>query len=254
MGKLLRVDTAQPNLRLIKTIEDLMRDPRYRFMFDGQLVQDDMADILARILRVPVNGRPITILDISALPSEIVNVVVSLLCRLVFDFAVRGDRDDAMPILVVCEEAHRYIPKDKSLGFEPARRAVTRFANEGRKYGVSLCAVTQRPSDLSENILSQCGTFVALRLTNKTDQDFVCSLLPDTASGLLNALPTLGQQEAVIVGEGVVHPMRIRLRDLAPNHRPKLAPTNFPNAWDADTKDHAYLMNIIKRWRGWQPD
>jgi DNA helicase HerA-like ATPase len=210
-----------------------------------------MAEILARLLRIPVNGRPIVVLDISALPSEIVNVVVSLLCRLVFDFAVRGDRDDVMPILVVCEEAHRYIPRDRSLGFEPARRSITRFANEGRKYGVSLCAVTQRPSDLSESILSQCNTVVALRMTNTKDQNFVRGLLPDAAGGLLNALPTLGRQEAIIVGEGVVHPMRVRFRDLAPHHRPKLAPTNFPSAWDADTKDRTYLNKIIQRWRGW---
>jgi hypothetical protein len=251
MGKLLRVDTAQPYLRLIKTIRDLMQDPRFHFMFDGKLVQDEMVDILARIFRVPVNGRPVTVLDISALPSELVNVVVSLLCRLVFDFAVRSDRNDIMPILVVCEEAHRYIPGDKSLGFEPARRAITRFANEGRKYGISLCAVTQRPSDLSESILAQSGTVVALRMTNKKDQNFVFGLLPDAAAGLLSALPTLGQQEAVVVGEGVVHPMRIRFRDLEMEQRPKLSPTYFPGAWDEDTKDQTYLAKVVKRWRGW---
>jgi DNA helicase HerA-like ATPase len=250
-GKLLRPDTSQPYVRLITTIRGLMQDPRYRFMFDGNSGQDDMAEILARILRVPVSGHPITVLDISAVPSEIVNVVVSLLCDMVFDFAVWGDRDNPIPILVACEEAHRYIPRDESLGFQLTQRSIARFAKEGRKYGVSLCLVSQRPSELSETVLSQCSTVIALRMTNEDDQNFVRRLLPDANAGLLNTLPTLGQQEAIIVGEGVSHPMRIRFRDLDPKYQPQWAVANFPNAWDDDTTDRTYLMKVIKRWRGW---
>ena len=251
LGKLVRADTSQPYMRLLTTIDGLSRDRRYRFMFGGLVVQDDMADILGRILRIPVKGRPMTILDISAVPSEIVNVVVSLLCRLIFDFAVWSDRDDAVPIMLACDEAHRYIPRDESAGFEPTQRSIARFAKEGRKYGLSLCLVTQRPSELSETILSQCNTVIALRMTNGEDQNFVRSLLPDAAAGLLNTLPTLGRQEAIIVGEGVSHPMRIRFGDLEPEHRPKGSVTNFPEAWDDDTKDRGYLAKTIERWRGW---
>jgi hypothetical protein len=251
MGKLLKSDTSQPYLRLISAFEGLVRDRRYEFMFKPELVHEDMAHVLGRLLRIPVNGRPITILDISAVPSQITTAVVSLLCRLVFDFAVHGDRNDSIPVMVACDEAHRYIPRDGTPGFEPTRLSIGRIAKEGRKYGVSLCLVTQRPSELSETILSQCSTVIALRITNRDDQAYVRSHLPDAADGLLNMLPTLGQQEAILVGEGAVHPMRIRFRDLKQEHRPRVAPTNFPAAWDVDDKQRNYLLQIVRRWRGW---
>lgn len=251
MGKLLKPDTFQPYMRLISNIEGMERDLRYRFMFDRDSVHLDMADILGRILRIPVDGRPISILDISAVPSEITNVVVSLICRLVFDFAVRGDRGDALPILVACDEAHRYIPRDNSPGSEPARLSFGRIAKEGRKYGISLCLVTQRPSELSQTVLSQCSTVIALRMSNREDQDYVRSQLPDAARGLLSMLPTLGQQEAILLGEGAVHPMRVRFADLEEEHRPRVAPTSFPQAWDQDEKGRDYLADILRRWRGW---
>jgi hypothetical protein len=177
--------------------------------------------------------------------------VVSLVCRLVFDFALRGDRDNVMPILVACDEAHRYIPRDESPDSEPARLSFGRIAKEGRKYGISLCLVTQRPSELSQTVLSQCSTVVALRMSNREDQDYVRSQLPDAASGLLSMLPTLGQQEAILVGEGAVHPMRVRFGDLEEEHRPRVSPTSFARAWDGDVKGREYLADIIRRWRGW---
>jgi DNA helicase HerA-like ATPase len=195
--------------------------------------------------------RPISTLYIAGVPSEITNVVVSLICRLVFDFAVRGDRDNVMPIMVACDEAHRYVPRDDSPGFEPARLSFERIAKEGRKYGVSLCLVTQRPSELSQTVLSQCSTVIALRMSNREDQDYVRGQLPDAARGLLSMLPTLGQQEAILVGEGAVHPMRVRFGDLEEEHRPRVAPTSFPQAWDKDEKGQDYLAEIIRRWRGW---
>ena len=111
------------------------------------------------MFRVPVEGKPVTIFDTSGVPTEILNVVVSMLCRLTFDFALWSDR--AVPILLVCEEAHRYAPSNDKLGFEPTKRAIARIALEGRKYGVSLGLVTQRPSELAANILSQCNTIFA---------------------------------------------------------------------------------------------
>jgi DNA helicase HerA-like ATPase len=231
MGKLDRPDSSLPYLRLASTIEALRKDSRYAFMFEGLTVRDNMGEILSRILRIPVEGKPITILDISAVPSEIVNVVVSLLCRLIFDFALWSDREEAIPILVVCDEAHRYIPRDERSGFEPTIRSISRIAKEGRKYGVSLCLVTQRPAELSETILSQCSTIFALRMNNEKDRSFVRAMLPDDAAGLMNALPTLRQREAIAVGEGVAHPMRIRFAELDPQFRPRGEAANFPAAW-----------------------
>ena len=122
MGRLDKPDSSLPYLRLLTTIENLRKDRRYAFMFSGLTLRDNMAEILSRILRIPVAGKPITIFDISAVPSEIVEVVVSLLCRLVFDFALWSEREEAIPILLVCDEAHRYIHADETLGFDSARR------------------------------------------------------------------------------------------------------------------------------------
>jgi uncharacterized protein len=249
MGKLDRPDSSLPYLRLMNTIENLRKDPRYAFMFEGLTVRDNMAEVISRFLRIPVSGKPITILDISAVPSEIVNVVVSLLSRLIFDFALHSEREETIPVLLVCDEAHRYIPRDENSGFEPTRRAIARIAKEGRKYGVSLCLVTQRPSELSETILSQCSTIFALRMNNERDQRYVRSMLPDDAAGLLNALPTLRQREAIVVGEGVAHPMRIRFKDLEDRHRPQGEAANFPEAWQADHKGREFVVEIIERWR-----
>ena len=220
MGRLDKPDNSLPYLRLLTTIENLRKDRRYAFMFGGLTLRDNMADILSRLLRIPVAGMPITIFDISVVPSEIVDVVVSLLCRLVFDFALWSEGEGAIPVLLVCDEAHRYIHADESQGFEPTRRSIARIAKEGRKYGVSLCLVSQRPSEISETILSQCSTVFALRMNNDKDQSFVRRTLPESVAGLLDALPALRQQEAVVVGEGVTHPMRIRFAARAPAHRP----------------------------------
>ncbi len=249
MGKLDRPDSSLPYIRLHSTIEALRKDRRYAFMFEGLTVRDNMAELIGRILRIPVEGKPITILDISAVPSEIVNVVVSLLCRIIFDFALWSDRDEAIPILVVCDEAHRYIPRDESAGFEPTIRSIARIAKEGRKYGVSLCLVTQRPAELSETILSQCSTIFALRMNNEKDRAYVRNMLPDDAAGLMAALPTLRQREAIAVGEGVAHPMRIRFNDLDPEFRPKGEAANFPKAWQDDLKGRDFVDGIIDRWR-----
>ena len=122
----------------------LQNDARYAFVFGTSLtLRDEMSDILSQLFRIPVDGKPITILDISAVPSEVLNVVVSLVCRLTFDFAMWSETP--IPITIVCEEAHRYAPRDKELGFEPAKRALSRIAKEGRKYGVSLCVVSAAP-------------------------------------------------------------------------------------------------------------
>ncbi|HZS82014.1 MAG TPA: DUF87 domain-containing protein [Stellaceae bacterium] len=249
MGRLDKPDSTLPYLRLLTTIENLRKDRRYAFMFSGLTVRDNMAEILSRILRIPVEGKPITIFDISVIPSEIVEVVVALLCRLVFDFALWSDHSESIPVLLVCDEAHRYIHADHSIGFEPARRSIARIAKEGRKYGVSLCLVSQRPSEISETILSQCSTIFALRMSNDKDQSFVRRTLPESAAGLLNILPALRQQEAIVVGEGVSHPMRIRFADLAEAHRPRGESTNFPQAWQEDSNTRDFTARIVERWR-----
>jgi DNA helicase HerA-like ATPase len=249
MGKLTKADGATPYLRLKARIEALRSDRRFSFMFAGLTIHDVMASVIARFIRIPVAGKPITIIDLSGVPSEIVDVVVSVLVRMVFDFAVWGDRAFGVPVLLVCEEAHRYVPRDAATGFEPTRRALARIAKEGRKYGVSLGLVTQRPSEISETILSQCNTLFAMRMSNEQDQHFVQKALPEAAAGLINTLSALRPQEAVAVGEGVVLPMRIRFADLAPEHRPHSQGTAFSEAWQRDDADIELVQETIFRWR-----
>ncbi|MGH6961943.1 MAG: ATP-binding protein, partial [Dongiaceae bacterium] len=236
MGRLDKPESLAPYHALKGALNLLMNDVRFSFMFRGGIaVRDTMAPILSRLLRLPVAGKPITILDLSAIPSEILNVVVSVLCRLVFDFAMWSE--GAVPILMVCEEAHRYAPEDPRTAFEPAKRALSRIAKEGRKYGLSLCVATQRPAELAAGMLSQCNTIFAMRLTHQKDQDLVRAAMTDAAFGLLEALSSLGNAEAIAVGEGIAIPMRLVFDELPPERRPKSTATTFTDAWKDDRTD-----------------
>ena len=247
MGRLDNPEKSVPYLRVKTRLEAVRRDARFSFMFGGVALRDNMKEILSRIFRIPVSGKPITIIDLSAVPSEILNVVVSVLCRMTFDFAVWSDR--AIPITLVCEEAHRYAPQDSTLGFEPTKRALSRIAKEGRKYGVSLCVVSQRPSELATDILSQCNTIFALRMSNQKDQEFVRATMRDSARGLLNFLPSLRNAEAIAVGEGVPIPVRLCFDDLPEHARPRGGTASFSTAWREECDDDGYLDQIIDSWR-----
>lgn len=248
-GRLEKPEGAAPYMRLKSRLDNLRGDKRFDFMFSGLFVRDNLVDIISNLLRIPVDGKPISIVDLSGIPSEITDVVVSVMCRIIFDFALWSVPAQALPVLVVCEEAHRYIPVDDSLGFGPTKRAITRIAMEGRKYGVSLCLVSQRPSQLSPNILSQCNTLFSLRLTNEADQDVVQRALPEHALGLLNALPALRTQEAVAVGEGMSLPTRLRFDDLPENRRPKSGSAPFSKAWERSDENRAFVEMNVGRWR-----
>jgi DNA helicase HerA-like ATPase len=248
MGKFNKADGAASYLGLISRIEGLRSDRRYAFMFESLAVRDNMRQILAQLLRIPADGKPITIIDIAGLPSEVVDVVVSVLFRLVFELAAWSDRGAAPPVLLVCEEAHRYVPQDEVAAFAPTKRVISRIAKEGRKYGVTLCLVSQRPSEVAIGSLAQCNTVFALRLTNEHDQSFVARALPENARWLVDSLPSLNTQEAVVVGDGVTVPVHIRFNDLDPQHRPSSADPSFAVAWRRDP-DEAFLERAIERWR-----
>ncbi|MHC1789942.1 ATP-binding protein [Solidesulfovibrio sp.] len=249
MGKLDKPESSIPYLRLTTRIDALRRDRRFAFMFGQLTVEDVMGEVLARYMRLPADGRPMTIFNLAGVPSEIVDVVVSVLCRLIFDFALWTKRGSGVPILLVCEEAHRYVPRDTAEAFAPTRRALSRIAKEGRKYGVSLGLVTQRPSEISETVLSQVNTLFSLRMSNEQDQLFVRRAMPENAAGLLAALPALRTQEAVVVGEGVPVPMRIRLRDLAGDERPRSDTARFSEVWSGPCNDKGFIADTLDRWR-----
>ena len=247
IGKLELRGELAPYKRLKSRIETITRDPRYAFMFGSLTVQDTMAAVLARLFRIPVAGKPIAILELGGLPSEIINVVVSVLARLAFDFGVWSAGQ--IPITFVCEEAHRYVPIDKTLGFEPTKRAISRIAKEGRKYGVSLCMVTQRPAELDPTILSQCNTIFSMRLTNERDQEILRAGISDAAASLLEFMPTMGTGEAITFGEGVALPTRIKFDMLPADSWPKSNTASFTKNWAKEMPDDNYLHDIVIRWR-----
>lgn len=249
MGALDKPDGAAPFRHLLARLRSVRADPRYAFIFQALHVRDSMAAVLGRLFRIPVAGKPVTLIDISAVPSEVVDVVVSLLCRLVFEFGLWSDRAAMTPVLLVCEEAHRYVPADGAPAFEPSRRAIGRIAKEGRKYGVSLCLVSQRPAELSATSLSQCGTIVALRMSNERDQTFVRNVLPDGSEWLIRSLPALGTGEAVVIGEGVSVPMQIHFDTLEPRHQPASQTPAFSRAWLDDAPGPEVLKDTVTRWR-----
>lgn len=247
MGKLdLRGELA-PYKRLKARLEAINRDSRYAFMFGSLTVQDTMSQVLARLFRIPVNGKPIAILELGGLPSEIVNVVVSVLARLAFDFGVWSA--GRIPITFVCEEAHRYVPVDKTLGFEPTKRAISRIAKEGRKYGISLCIVSQRPAELDATILSQCNTIFSMRLANERDQDILRAGFSDAAASLLDFMPTMSTGEAITFGEGVALPTRIKFDTLPPEEWPKSNTASFTDSWARAMPEDGFLQDIVLRWR-----
>jgi len=247
MGRLENRGDVAPYRQLKSRLEAISGDPRYAFMFGSLTVQDHMAQIVGRLFRVPVKNKPIAILELTGVPSEIVNVVVSVICRMTFDFALWSN--GAVPVTLVCEEAHRYVPNNPDLGFEPTRRAIARIAKEGRKYGVSLCVVSQRPSELDSTILSQCNTVFSMRMSNDRDQNFVRAAIFDTAASLLDFLPSMGPREAIVFGDGVTLPGRIRFADLPEHAMPRSRTASFTKNWQSVAGAELDLVDIVERWR-----
>ena len=249
-AKALTASQRSSHDKIISKIKAMQSDKRFAFLVrpDGD-VADGLAATIRQYLRIPTDKKPISIIDLSGVPSDVVDVVVSVLCRMVFDFAVWSPRPVKVPILLVCEEAHRYAPRSDAAAFQPTKQALARIAKEGRKYGVSLGLVSQRPSELAESILSQCNTIIALRMSNEQDQNFVQRALPDAVRSLVDVLPTLRAQEALVVGEGTAVPVRVRFSDLPEDRRPHSADVPFATLWKEDKADAAYVADIVRRWR-----
>lgn len=212
----------KPYLRNLKQrIASVINDPRFRFMFSTNTIVDNLTDVISEIFRIPGDGQPITSFQLSGIPSEVVNAVASVLCRMAFEIALWSNGQ--MRILVLCEEAHRYVPADASLGFFPTRQAVARIAKEGRKYGVSLGVITQRPGELDPTILSQCSTVFAMRLANDRDQEIIRSAISNSSSSTISFLSSIGNGEAIAFGEAVAVPMRMCFERLKKHELPKTA-------------------------------
>ncbi|NEW85793.1 MULTISPECIES: ATP-binding protein [Rhodopseudomonas] len=249
MGKLENRSSRIIYHKLISRIETVRNDPRYAFMFDNANVGGDtMAEVISHLFRLPANGKPMTIMQLAGFPAEVVDSVVSVLCRMAFDFGLWSD--GVSPLLFVCEEAHRYAAADRAIGFGPTRKAVSRIAKEGRKYGVYLGLVTQRPAELDATILSQCNTLFAMRLANDRDQSLLRSAVSDAAANLLSFVPSLGTREVLAFGEGVALPTRLRFKEVPAHQLPRseAAISTVPSG--AAGSDMHFVSAVLERWRG----
>jgi hypothetical protein len=231
--------------RFLVRLDSKLNDPRYAFMFRPKKYISSITinDLLSKMLGAEGNAK-VTLLDLSGVPFDIVNTIVSLLARMIFDFNFWNPNRRDFPILLVFEEAHNYLPSTGSAA-AAARKTVERIAKEGRKYGVSIMVVSQRPVEVSETILSQCNNYVVLRLTNPLDQNYIKRLVPDTFASLTDVLPSLRQGEALVVGEAISMPLRVQI-DL-PVPEPDSGDIKFYEKWkqsDAKTK----IEEVVTRW------
>ncbi|MFU7528833.1 ATP-binding protein [Qipengyuania sp. ASV99] len=249
MGKLDKATSSAPYMRIKGKLDEIKNDPRYQFMFSGMLVGDTMGNFISKVFRMPGNGKPISIIDVSGVPSDITSTVVAVLSRLVFDFAIWGREEATRPILLVCEEAHRYVPNEKNSDGSSVAKILSRIAKEGRKYGISLGLITQRPSDLAEGVLSQCGTIISMRLNNDRDQAFVKAAMPEGARGFLDSIPALRNRECIICGEGVAIPIRVNFDTLEEHKRPASEDPSFSALWQSGGGEEELVERVVLRWR-----
>jgi len=181
-------------------------------------------------------------------PSEVVDAVVSVICRMAFDLGLWSE--GAAPLLLVCEEAHRYAAADHSIGFGPTRRSISRIAKEGRKHGVFLGLVSQRPAELDATILCQCSTLFAMRMVNDRDQAILRSAVSDAAANLLDFVPSLGTGEVFAFGEGVALPARVKLNQLPAQMLPSSDASGDSLREQLTGVNEEFFAAVIKRWRG----
>ena len=244
--------SEKPYLRALKLrLVAAINDPRYRFMFTSNTISDTINETIYQIFRIPGGDRPIATLQLAGIPSEVVNSVASVLCRMAFEISLWSN--GAVHLLVVCEEAHRYVPSDPSLGFFPTRQAIARIAKEGRKYGCSLGIITQRPGELDQTILSQCSTIFSMRLSNEIDQDIIRKAIPGSSVSALDFISSLANGEAIAFGEALPVPMRLKFNRVNESALPRAHGSEIRDA--ADDPSTLNLIGVVERMRqGGGPD
>src|ERR1039457_6394348 len=192
------------------------------------------ADPLPRVLAQLVGGtaQP-RVIDLSGVPNEVAGICSAVMARTLFSLKVWQSADERSkdPVLLVCEEAHRYVPNSGEAQYEAAQEAVRRIAKEGRKYGIGLLLVSQRPSEVEATVLSQCNSWIVLRITNDADREHVRSILPDSMAGLTKMLSGLRRQEAIFVGQAAILPSRILVRSLTEEQLPRSNDIDFDKGW-----------------------
>lgn len=228
-------------------MNSMISDTRYDFLLrpKKRTGTETLPDLMRDFIGLGQRKAAITVLDLSAVPFDVVPMVTALVGRMAFEFNYWNPRCTEFPIFLICEEAHQYIPRAESRKFRRSRRAIEFIAKNGRKYGVGLCVVTQRPHDLSETVLSQCGTFICLRIANPDDQEYVRAMVPDASRGTFAALTSLSRGEAIAMGEAV--PMPVRFQVTMPEPPPNSPSIDYATYWQEEDV-HIDVDDLVHRW------
>lgn len=233
---------------ILRKLKSLQTNPQLNYLMNEYNHDVTLKDVLGQFLGVKEDNKCLSIIDISGIPNEVAGILTALISRLLFQFKLWQTHDErkANPVVLVCEEAHRYVPNGGEVQYKEAQNAIRRIAKEGRKYGIGLMLVSQRPSDVESTVLSQCNTWIILRLSNSNDQSYVGSFMPDNSNGLLKGISSLKRCEAVVVGEAIALPSRIKIRELSPEQLPDSADISFVNGWSVIQQDDAGAYEIEK--------
>lgn len=235
--------------KVLRKLDSLMKDERLAFMMKPWSgAGDPMSDVLAQFLG---DGVPVRIVDLSGVPNEVAGTASAAIARTLFSLKVWQTAEErAMsPVLLVCEEAHRYVPNSGEAQYGAAQGAIRRIAKEGRKYGIGLMLVSQRPSEVEATVLSQCNSWIVLRITNEADREHVKGILPDSMAGLTKMLSGLRRQEAIFVGQAAMLPSRIMIRGLADEQLPRSNDIDFDKGWQNVGMSAEQLGVVASRWR-----
>ena len=244
----------QPFDSVVEKLKSLRRDARMHFLMTPW---EGGADPLQGIVSQFVGRETaVCIIDFSGVPNEVAGIASAVIARTIFNIKVwqAPAEREASPILLVCEEAHRYVPNKGEAQYEAAQEAIRRIAKEGRKYGIGLMLVSQRPSEVESTVLSQCNSWIVLRLTNESDREHVRSILPDSLVGLTKVLSGLRRREAIFVGQAAMLPSRIMIAQLEKNKLPRSHDISFDSGWQSATLTPEQIKEIGARWRAQERD
>lgn len=247
-GKLIKGPLTGAFDNFLMRLDSKLNDVRYDFLLKPTVRKDSnsLASLLRDFVGLGNPKRAVTVIDLSSVPFDVRPTVAAQIGRLAFEFNYWNPKYREFPILLMCEEAHAYIPRAAESQFAGARKSMERIAKEGRKYGVGLAVVSQRPHEVSETVLAQCGTFICLRITNPDDQAYVRSLVPESEGDLVSVLAGLGRGEALVLGEAV--PLPTCLQFEKPNPSPNSDDVDFYSMWKSGPTD-LDVDAILKRWR-----
>lgn len=243
----------------INRLESKINDKRLEFLLGNKTMTITFEDTIKQFIGYKKNDQDInsnvTIIDLSGIPFEALSISVSLISRIMFEYGYYYKRKLEIerkscetPVLLVYEEAHKYVPRSYLVKYRSVCESIERIAKEGRKYGVTLCIVSQRPSEISETIFSQCNSFLVMRLTNPDDQNYVKKLLPDSMSGLTDTLSTLSTGQALIVGDAIVIPSIVNVDRCDENHSPSSNDIPYLEIWKEEWKD-VNFSDITTTWK-----